>query len=84
MSERDDRLLRCFASLFPTLSEEEIRASNVIPLIELDSLTGVTLVALIDQEFGVNVDVQDLLERGSFEAISQYVRKLNPSEVPHE
>lgn len=84
MSEQDDRLLRCFASVFPTLSEEEIRVSDVVPLVDLDSLAGVTLVTLIDQEFGVNVDLPDLLELGSFEAISQFLRKRNASEVPHE
>ena len=51
MSEQEDRLVRCFASVFPTLSEEEIRTSNVVPLLDLDSLAGVTLVTLIDQEF---------------------------------
>jgi acyl carrier protein len=84
MSEQGDRLVRCFASVFPTLSEGEIRASDVVPLFDLDSLAGVTLVTLIDQEFGVNVDLADLLELGSFEAISQFLRKLNPSGVPHE
>jgi acyl carrier protein len=84
MSEQDDRLVRCFASVFPTLSEGEIRASDIVPLFNLDSLAGVTLVTLIDQEFGVNVDLPDLLELGSFEAISQFLRKGNPSEVPHE
>jgi acyl carrier protein len=84
MSDQDDRLVRCFASVFPTLSEEEIRASNVVPLSDLDSLAGVTLVTLIDQEFGVNVDLPDLLDMGSFEAISQFLRKRNPSEVPSE
>jgi acyl carrier protein len=84
MSEQDDRLVRCFASVFPTLSEEEIRASDVVPLFDLDSLAGVTLVTLIDQEFGVNVELPDLLDLGSFEAISQFLRKRNPSEVLHE
>jgi acyl carrier protein len=84
MFEQDDRLVRCFASVFPTLSEGEIRASDVVPLFDLDSLAGVTLVALIDQEFGVNVDLPDLLELGSFEAISKFLRKQNRSEVPHE
>ena len=84
MSDQDDRLVRCFASVFPTLSEEEIRASNVVPLFDLDSLAGVTFVTLIDQEFGVNVELPDLLEMGSFEAISQFLRKRNPSEVPSE
>jgi acyl carrier protein len=84
VTESQDRLVRCFSSVFPTLSEAEIRASDVVPLFDLDSLAGVTLVTLIDQEFGVNVDLPDLLELGSFEAISQFLRKRNASEVPHE
>ena len=83
MTESQDRLVRCFSSVFPTLSEAEIRASDVVPLFDLDSLAGVTLVTLIDQEFGVNVDLPDLLELGSFEAISQHLRKRSPSEVPN-
>jgi len=84
VTQSQDRLIRCFSSVFPTLSEAEIRTSDVVPLFDLDSLAGVTLVTLIDQEFGVNVDLPDLLELGSFEAISQFLRKRNPSEVPHE
>ncbi len=84
MSEQDDQLVRCFASVFPTLSEGDIRSSNVVPLFDLDSLAGVTLVTLIDQEFGVNVELPDLLDLGSFEEIAQFLRKQNPSEVPHE
>ena len=84
MTESQDRLVRCFSSLFPTLSEEEIRASDVVHLFDVDSLAGVTLVTLIDQEFGVNVDLPDLLELGSFEAISQFLQEQNSSEVPHE
>lgn len=84
MTELQDRLVRCFSSVFPTLSEAEIRASDVVSLFDLDSLAGVTLVALIDQEFGVNVDLPDLLELRSFEAILQFLRNRKPSEVPHE
>lgn len=84
MTESQDRLVRCFSSVFPTLSEAEIRASDVVQLFDVDSLAGVTLVTLIDQEFGVNVDLPDLLELGSFEAISQFLRKRNHSEVPPE
>lgn len=84
MSDHDDRLVRCFASVFPTLSEREIRASNVVALFDLDSLAGVTLVTLIDQEFGVNVDPPELLELGSFEAVSQFLRKHDASVGPSE
>jgi acyl carrier protein len=81
VTESQDRLVRCFSSVFPTLSEAEIRASDVVRLFDLDSLAGVTLVTLIDQEFGVNVDLPDLLELGSFEKISQFLRKRSASEV---
>ena len=81
MSDQDDRLVRCFASVFPTLSEGEIRACDVVPLFDLDSLAGVTLVTLIDEEFGVNVDLSDLLGLRSFEAISQFLRERNRSSV---
>ena len=84
MTESQDRLVRCFSSVFPTLSEAEIRASDVVRLFDLDSLAGVTLVTLIDQEFGVNVDLPDLLELGSFEKISQFLRKRSASEVTKE
>ena len=84
MSEQDERLVRCFASVFPTLSEGEIRASSIGQLFEVDSLAGVTLLALIDQEFGVNAELSDLLELGSFEAISHFVQGQNTSEVPDE
>jgi acyl carrier protein len=84
VTELQDRLVRCFSSVFPTLSEAEIRASNVVPLFDLDSLAGVTLVTLIDQVFGVNVELPDLLELGSFGAILQFLQKPNSSQAPRE
>lgn len=81
MSE-EDRLVRCFASVFPTMSEAEIRASDVVQLFNLDSFAGVTLVTLIEEEFNVAVDLSELLELGSFHAISQFLRGQNPSSKP--
>ena len=78
MSDENDRLVRCFASVFPTLSEGEIRTSAVAALFDLDSFAGVTLVSLIDQEFGVNVDLSDLLKLGSYQAIEEFLQQKNP------
>jgi len=82
MSEPDYRLAQCFASVFPTLSDKEIRSSILIRLFDLDSLSVVTLVTLIGQEFNVNIEVSDLLEMGSFEAIVCFLENRNGSEVP--
>jgi acyl carrier protein len=84
VSEYEDRLVRCFASVFPNLSEREIRSSNVVPLFDVDSLAGVTFVTLIDQEFGVNVELSELLELEGFEAISHFLQERNLSEGTHE
>lgn len=79
MAELRDRLVRCFFSVFPALTEEEIRAVNVELLSNMDSLVVVTLVALIDEEFGVDIDVDGLLELGTFEAIQEYLREQSLS-----
>jgi acyl carrier protein len=85
VAELDDRLVRCFSSVFPTLTREEIRAADVTFLIDVDSLAGVTLVAVIDEEFGVEIDLEGLLELGTFQAIQQRLRKQSQSTaLPNE
>jgi len=41
----------------------------------MDSLAGVTLIALINEEFGVDIDVEELLGLGTFEAIREHLRE---------
>jgi acyl carrier protein len=79
VAESCDRLIRCFSSVFPTLAETEIRKVDVAMLMSTDSLTGVTLAALIGEEFGVETDVEDLLGLGTFGAIEEFLRKKSPS-----
>jgi acyl carrier protein len=72
-AELDDRLVRCISSVLPTLTEEEIRAAEVGQLVEADSLTGVTLVALINEEFGVDLDLEGLLRLGNFKRVREHL-----------
>jgi acyl carrier protein len=81
MSEYEDRLAKCIASAFPTLSDEEIRASNMDLLFDSDSMAGVTLIALIDEEFGTNVEVSELVELGSFAAVSNFLKGSDSPKV---
>lgn len=73
MSDLDDRLVRCILSAFPTQTEEEGRVAKMELLMNADSLAAVTLVALIDEEFGVDIDLEGLLNLGSFEALQQFL-----------
>jgi acyl carrier protein len=76
MSEQDDRLIRCFASVFPTIPPEEIPSIHAESAGVWDSLTSVTLVAVIQEEFNVEIDPSDIPTLDSFEAFHAYLRQL--------
>jgi acyl carrier protein len=71
--ELDNRLFRCISSVCPNLTDKDIRELNVSSLVDIDSLAAVTLVALIDDEFGVMLDSESLMKLGNFRAIRQYL-----------
>ena len=79
MDEMEDRLIRCFSAVFPDLTAEQIRTSSSEFLSAWDSLTAVTLVAVLEQEFGVQVNPTDLPDVVSFEAVENYIRGRNVS-----
>jgi len=78
VTEVGERLARCFLSVLPNLAPEEIRETNVTALSDVDSWAGVTLIAVIDEEFGVNLSLDQLWELATFEAIQQYLAKCSP------
>lgn len=80
MSEQESRLIRCFTSVFPALTTEEIRAASTQSLREWDSLAGVTLAAVVQQEFSVQIDLLELLELDSFGAFRTYLRQFSTAE----
>jgi acyl carrier protein len=73
MSERDDRLLRCFASVFPGLSPEEIRRTSAQEQGIWDSLATVTLISVIQEEFQLEIEPEMLEHLDSFEAFRRYI-----------
>jgi len=66
-------LLECFSAVFPKLGEAEILNSNVDSVTDWDSLASVTLYSLVEEEFGVEIDPDDLENLLSFELILKYV-----------
>ena len=77
MDEMEDRLVRCFSSVFPDLSPEQIRTATAESLPAWDSLAAVTLVAVLQQEYGIQINLADLAELVSFEAVQNYVRRTD-------
>jgi acyl carrier protein len=75
MAEIDDRLTRCFASVFPALSANELPNASVETVPDWDSLAAVTLVAVIEQEFDIQIDLMELPELTSYAAVLNYLLK---------
>jgi acyl carrier protein len=77
MHDLDARLTRCFSSVFPSLTPEEIRKASLKSIGGWDSLTAVTLLAVVQEEFGVQIDLPDFSDLVSYEAIHNYIRSHN-------
>ena len=77
MAEQDDTLIKCFAAVFPNVTVERIPEASINNLTQWDSLATVTLVALLEQEFEVQIDIIDLPKFTSFMAIKEYLKKQN-------
>jgi serine O-acetyltransferase len=71
--ELESRLVHCFAAAFGNLSPEEIRRADVTTLAEWDSVASMTLVALIEEEFQLRIDVSDIPRLRSFPYILNYL-----------
>ena len=75
MPDIDDRLTRCFASVFPALSPEELRTASAESVTEWDSLAAVTLIAVLEEEFDTQIDLMELPELTSYDAVRTYLLK---------
>ena len=73
--------MECFRSVFPSLAPEEIRVANAESSGVWDSLTGVTLAAVVQEEFNVEIDPVRLSELDSFEAYRDYLRGLDRQDL---
>ena len=73
MDDVDGRLMRCFASVFPSATRDEIRTAEFETIPGWDSLRGVTLLAVLDEELGVQIDLWELLEMRTFDAVKRHL-----------
>jgi acyl carrier protein len=60
------RLSKCFLVVFPKLKPEEVPSASNQTLASWDSLATVTLVNVIEEEFGVQIDPDDFGKLLSF------------------
>jgi acyl carrier protein len=75
MDDKQERLARCFLAVFPRLNKVDVLQASQSSVLGWDSVATVTLLTTIEEEFGVQVDLEDLDQLTSFESILSYLRK---------
>jgi acyl carrier protein len=79
MDEARARLMNCFAAVFPGLPAAEIPTATPLTVAAWDSIANVTLLAVVEEEFGITVDADDLERLTSFEAMLEYLVGAAPA-----
>ena len=79
MNDLTSRLIKCFQAVFPDLPEAQIPAATQQSVPTWDSVATITLVNVIDEEFNVELDLEQLDQFNSFES---FERHLSAAQTP--
>jgi acyl carrier protein len=71
MDDIRDKLARCFALAFPKLDPNQYATATAQNVSEWDSIAQLTLLTLIGEEFGRDMDFEEFEGATSFEALAQ-------------
>jgi acyl carrier protein len=75
MDETRQRLTNCFQVVFPDLPPEGIATASTATVASWDSVAAITLMNVIEDDFGFEMDLDDLADLDSFEKLYSYLQK---------
>lgn len=75
MADTRERLLRCMQAVFPSVHEGQLELAQASSVDGWDSVASVTLFATIEEEFGIEIDVQEMKDLLSFEKLFAYLQQ---------
>lgn len=81
MDNVEQRLENVFATVFPDLPPDRIRSASQDSVGSWDSVAAITLINLIEEEFGIEMDFDQVADLTSFQAILDYLKRLSPAAV---
>ena len=76
MDEQQKRLESCFLSVFPDLAPEDIANASAATVEGWDSVASITLLTVIEEEFGISIEIDDPARFNSFKNISAYLQEV--------
>jgi len=68
------RLSKCFTGVFPELPQSQIPIASLSSVKEWDSVATITLLTVIEEEFGVRFEPEQLEQLVSFRSILEFLR----------
>lgn len=75
MDDVKSRLVNCFSTVFPDLPESQIPEAAQSNVSSWDSITAITLVNVVEEEFHVQLDLEKIADLDSFERIYDYLKQ---------
>jgi acyl carrier protein len=75
MDDKEMRLVECFLAVFPELTTDEITNACSTSVQSWDSAALVTLLAVIEEAFGISIEIDDPARFDSFKEILDYLRE---------
>ena len=75
MTDLEARLTRCFSAVFPKLPPERISAATPETVDDWDSVRFLTLLTVVQEEFGVTIDDDETETMHSFGSMLDFLRR---------
>lgn len=75
MDEMEKRLAACFSAVLPDLTAEEVAQATATSVGSWDSVATITLIAVVEEEFGISIEVEDPARFDSFQGFLNYLRE---------
>ena len=76
MNDIAARLTRCFSAVFPNIPAEQIATASLETVEGWDSVAAATLVVTIEEEFGIEFEVEVVGDLSSYQSIFDYLSGL--------
>lgn len=75
MNETSQRLSKCFRIVFPELDDSQLEFADMGNTGRWDSVNHIMLITVIGEEFGVDLDLDDLDRLNSFKGLLESVEQ---------
>lgn len=73
MTDVERRLVHCFVSVFPSLTESIAQSAELDSVAGWDSIAGATLLSVVCEEFDLPMDAEGTEDLLSFQAYRRWV-----------